>query len=126
MQGYTHFKFLKMDILKKIEIEFQAAFDARVRQIVAEQTPLYAAKYPFVGRITVGMGAVSVDDKDGIIMHEINWLDHDKRNPQGLDEIFAKIQAERSAADNDPFIVFLRQVQSSRFCSFCPDDIIFQ
>ena len=125
-QGYTLFKLLKMDILEKLEIEFQPAFDARVRQIIAEQTPIYAAKYPFVGRITIGMGTVAVDDKDGIIMHEINWTDHDKRNPEGLDEIFVQIQVERSAASDDAFIVFLQQVQSSRFCSFCPDNIVFQ
>lgn len=113
-----------MNFLESLEIEFQPAFDARVRQIIAEQTPVYAAKYPFVGKITVGMGAVAVDDKDGIIMHETNWADHNKRNPNDDDEIFDQIQAEREAANDDEFIVFLQKVQSSRLCSFCPDDIL--
>lgn len=114
-----------MNFLRQIIDEFQPAFDARVRQVIAEQTPIYAAKYPFVGKITVGMGTVAVDDKDGIIMHYVNWADHDKRNPNDDDEIFNKIQSERQAAAEDDFILFLVQVQYSPLCSFCPEDILF-
>lgn len=124
-RGYTHLKSRNMELLEKIELEFQPAFDARVRQIIAEQTTIYAAKYPFVGKITVGMGAVAVDDKDGVIMHEINWEDHNRRNPKDDDGIFEQIQSERQSACDDEFIAFLRQVQSSRLCSFCPEDILF-
>jgi hypothetical protein len=114
-----------MDILEKLEIEFQPAFDARVKQIIAEQIPIYADKYPFVGKIHVGMGAVAVDDRDGVIMHDDNWPDHNKRNPKDIDSIYEQIVAERKAASEDEFIVFLQQVQGSRFCGSCPDDIVF-
>lgn len=114
-----------MDFLEKLELEFQPTFDVRVRQIIIEQTPIYAAKYPFVGKITVGMGTVAVSDKDGVSMHSVNWKDHDSRNPKDDDVIFDRIQTERQLADADEFIVFLTQVQYSKLCSFCPDDIIF-
>ena len=114
-----------MSILEKIELEFTPAIGARVRQIIAEQTPIYGAKYPFVGLINIGMGTCGVYDKDGIIMHEVNWQDHDRRNPNDDDDIFEQIQAERQAADDDEFISFLTEIQSVRMCSFCPGNIVF-
>lgn len=117
------------ELIEKLELEFQPAFDARVRQIIAEQTITYTAKYPFVGKITVGMGTVAVDDKSGIIMHGINWDYYNERCEKenggaDSDDIFDEINAERAAANEDEFIRFLHHIQYHRLCSFCPEDIV--
>jgi hypothetical protein len=121
-----------MNLLENLEVEFQPKFEIfqlefnnRVKEIIAEQIPIYSAKYPFVGKITIGMGTVAVDDRDGIILHDTNWEDHDKRNPTNVDYIYDQNQSERDAANNDPFIIFLVELQTNDWCTYLPSEIIF-
>jgi hypothetical protein len=113
-----------MTLFEKIEKEFTDAFNDRVLETIKEQIPIYSKKYPFVGKITIGMGGAAVDDRDGVIMHDMNWKDHDQRNPKGDDSIFNKIKAERDAAYNDEFIYFLRDIQFSDICTVQVGEIL--
>ena len=113
-----------MTLLEKIELEFTPALNKRVLQEIKKQTVIYSQKYPFVGKLTIVMGAVAVCDRDGIIMHDTNWKDHDKRNPNGVDTIFDQIQSERQAASCDEFVQFLADIQYSRLCTIQVMDIL--
>ena len=127
--GLHDFKFFKMKSIEQIELEFTPAFDARIREVIESQKPIYAKKYPFVGKIITGMGGVAVYDKDGVILFETNWprLDAEiaERSSEDEDDIFNENQKLREEAEEDDFIDFLREAHCHKLCSFCPEDIIF-
>lgn len=67
----------------------------------------YSKKYPFVGKIVSGNGAVCVIDVDGVSLNKMNWEMFDRMFPGGGDADFESFSNMRKDAATDPFIKLL-------------------
>lgn len=102
-------------------------FERRARKRIEAEAGRYHRDFPFVATITVGNGAALVQDHQGKMMDSYNpvQLEHIRKGMAGNEDDAYEVQRQlRSAAENDPLIEFLVQVQFHAL-GFAPDDIDF-
>lgn len=119
-----------MSYMEELNARFVDRFTIEVNSLVADLKDAYSKKFPFVACILVGNGTASVYDRDEINMHETNWgmVDEMKATDpeRHEDAIYEQLDAERRAADTDPFIQFLCDIQTHPMYDGTINDIHFK
>lgn len=105
-----------MNPIDVLNDKFQPAFEKFAKKHIEKEAKKYHKKYPFVKRLSVGMGSASAIDADGVHCFDINWPALDAliaaEPERDEDEILEEHTQIRTEAEEDDFLTLLQQLQS--------------
>ena len=105
-----------MSHIEELNQKFVDRFTIEADSLVNDLKEAYHKKHPIAACILIGNGTALVCDSDDVVMHKMNWAQYDKicaQDPErNRDEVYEIFNAQRVAANCDPFIRFLCDLQN--------------